>query len=143
MSSTLIRNKSDGFLPIPGVYGGGVLVPGAALVINDTEANVLAEFGQPKAYVEFETVPAGQPGSVTPGVKSGIATLVGGTVTVSGVTLTANSVVVHSRNTPAGTTGSLSAPSASRTVGLNGTGSFVINSSSGTETSTVDWTIVG
>jgi hypothetical protein len=66
---------------------------------------------------------------------AGTATLVGGTVTVNTTAITANSKVMLSRNTTGGTLGHLSAPQASRTAGT----SFVINSSSGTETSTVDW----
>ena len=48
-----------------------------------------------------------------------------------------SATIQATRNTPGGTLGNLSVPSASRT-----TSQFVINSSSGTETSTVDWTIV-
>ena len=66
---------------------------------------------------------------------SGTATLSSGTKTVSqGVP--SGSVILLSYNTPSGTTGTLSAPSASRT-----TSQFVINSSSGSDASTVDWTI--
>ena len=70
---------------------------------------------------------------------SGTATLVAGTVTVS-TTLTAASKILLSRNTEAGTPGYLEAPAASRNAVL---GSFVINSSSATDTSTVDWVVVG
>lgn len=69
----------------------------------------------------------------------GTATLVGGTVTVSAVALSATAVIQLTRNTPGGTAGNLSAPSASRVPGSSG--SFVINSDSGTDTSTVDWRI--
>jgi hypothetical protein len=73
-------------------------------------------------------------------IQTGTATLVGGTATITGVTLTANSVILLTPKTPGGTAGFLSAPAASRNTS---TGQFVINSSSGTDTSTVDWMIVG
>lgn len=68
----------------------------------------------------------------------GTATLVGGTITVNTTAVTANSKIFISRNTTGGTLGHLSVPTASITAGT----SFVINSSSGTETSTVNWWIV-
>ena len=71
-------------------------------------------------------------------VQTGTSTLVGGTVTVTGVTLTANSRITVTSKTPGGAAGFLSAPLASRNTG---TGQFVINSSSGTDTCTCDWTI--
>lgn len=70
--------------------------------------------------------------------RCGTATLVAGTVTVSTTAISANSKVYLSVDTPGGTQGFLSAPSASYTAGT----SFVINSSSGTDTSTVNWVIV-
>jgi hypothetical protein len=68
----------------------------------------------------------------------GTSTLVGGTVTVSTTAVATGSLIYVSRNTSGGTAGHLNAPSASI---VNGT-SFVINSSSGTDTSTVNWWIV-
>lgn len=70
--------------------------------------------------------------------RLGTATLVAGTVTVSTTAISANSKVFLSVDTPGGTQGFLSAPNASYTAGT----SFVINSSSGTDTSTVNWMIV-
>lgn len=69
--------------------------------------------------------------------SQGLATLVGGTVTVSTTQVLTGDRIVLSRQTPGGTEGFLSAPTASIT---NAT-SFVINSSSGTDTSTVFWMI--
>lgn len=66
---------------------------------------------------------------------AGTATLVAGTVTVDTSSVTANSKIFVSRNTTGGTLGNLSAPVGSITAGT----SFVINSSSSTETSTVNW----
>lgn len=73
-------------------------------------------------------------------IQRGKATLGGGTATVTGVTLTANSRIFLTRNTPAGSAGDLSAPDASRNTS---TGQFVINSASGSDTSTVDFEIIG
>lgn len=68
----------------------------------------------------------------------GTATLVGGTVTVNTTAVSANSIIFLTCNTPGGTQGFLSAPAASITAAT----SFVINSSSGTDTSTVNWLII-
>lgn len=74
-------------------------------------------------------------------IQKGRVTLVGGTATVSGVSITATSRILLTRNTTSGTLGNLSAPDASRTPGA--AGSFVVNSDQATESSTVDWLIVG
>lgn len=76
-----------------------------------------------------------------PTIQAGTATLVAGTVTVAGVAITATSRIQVTRKTGAGTLGNLSAPSGSRTTGASG--SFVINSDQSSETSTVDYLIVG
>ncbi len=68
----------------------------------------------------------------------GTATLASGTVTVSTTAVATGSIIYVVYNTPSGTQGFLSVPSASI---VNGT-SFVINSSSGTDNSTVNWWIV-
>lgn len=81
-------------------------------------------------------------------IQGGTTTLVAGTKTVSGVTLTANSRILVTRKTPGGTIGKagLDAPSASRDTSA---GTFVINaidddkSTSVLDTSTVDWLIFG
>ncbi len=78
-------------------------------------------------------------GSVTVGTgTSGTATLSGGTVTVTNSAVKAASRIFTARNTTGGTAGHLNAPVGSITPGV----SFVINSSSGTDTSTVNWWIV-
>jgi hypothetical protein len=85
-------------------------------------------------------------------VQSGTGTLSSGVLTVNtGITVSAQSVVIATRNTPGGTlsTNGLDAPSASRVVGGPGTGTIVINAilDNGTtqtlDTSTVDYLIVG
>lgn len=67
--------------------------------------------------------------------KAGSATLVGGTVTVANTSVTANSEIFLSRSTTGGTAGTLSY---TKTAGT----SFTITSSSGSDTSSVNWMIV-
>lgn len=68
----------------------------------------------------------------------GTATLSSGTVTVNTTAVTADSKIFVSVDTPGGTQGFLSAPSGSITPAT----SFVINSTSVSETSTVNWWII-
>ena len=73
---------------------------------------------------------------ISGGAMSGTATLVGGTVTVTTAAVAAGSKILLSRQATGGTAGHLS-------VGTITAGtSFVINSSSGTDTSTVYWRIM-
>jgi hypothetical protein len=72
------------------------------------------------------------------GFASGTATLASGTVTVSSAFVKTGAVIFLTYNTPSGTQGFLSAPSGSI---VNGT-SFVINSSSASDNSTVNWKII-
>ena len=74
--------------------------------------------------------------------QAGTATLVAGTVTVTlpvAIGLSSSDVVVVTRNTPGGTVGDLSVPVGSYNTGAR---TFVINSASGTDTSTVNWYLV-
>lgn len=81
-------------------------------------------------------------------LQAGTATLVAGTVTVTGAKLTSGSKIVATRNTKAGASVGvdLEIPSASRNVG---DGEFVINSINADksvetdDTSTVDWLVIG
>ena len=68
-------------------------------------------------------------------VASGTATLASGTVSVANVNITANSIIRLNRQVSGGTLGELS-------VALTAGTGFAINSSSGSETSTVFWEIV-
>lgn len=68
----------------------------------------------------------------------GTATLSSGTITVNTTAVTASSLIFVSYDTPSGTTGQLSAPSGSIVAGT----SFVINSTSGSDASTVYWWII-
>lgn len=72
------------------------------------------------------------------GIQVGTATLVSGTVTVSDTRVKTGAIIFVSVNTPSGTQGFLSAPIASI---VNNT-SFVINSTSGTENSTIIYQII-
>lgn len=71
-------------------------------------------------------------------VSIGTATLVGGTKTIATSAIKTGSKVFLSVNTPGGTQGFLSAPAAS----IVDSTSFVINSTSVTDTSTVNWWII-
>ena len=70
------------------------------------------------------------------GTRSGVATLVGGTVVVSDTATTANSRILLTCQTPGGTPGFLRI--SARTAGT----SFTILSSSGTDTSVVAYFII-
>ncbi len=93
---------------------------------NSVEKSAIGKNGQLIA-------PTGNADSVV-----GTATLVGGTVTVNTTAVAAGSQIFVSRNTPGGTSGFLSAPVASIVAAT----SFVINSSAGADTSTVNWWII-
>lgn len=108
---------------------------GICMGLNGDTGNVRTWVGKAASAVI-----AAKLGSASPTLQSGTATLVAGTVTITGNTLTANSRIFPARKTPAGTVGDLSAPSASRNTG---TGAFVINSANASDTSTVDYLIVG
>lgn len=83
---------------------------------------------------DFRIVTAGRGIRIAEGsnARMGTATLVGGTVAVSNTSVTANTRVFLSRSTTGGTEGTLSTTQIAST-------SFTINSSSGTDTSTVNW----
>lgn len=84
-----------------------------------------------------------------PKVQYGSGTFASGVLAVTGVTLTASSVIVCSRKTEAGTDGDeIRVPTADRTAGALGTGGFTarsfLNGSAATsDTSTFDYVIVG
>lgn len=84
---------------------------------------------------------AGNKIQIATGTNASLGTSVAmtaGTVTISTTAVTASSIIFLTANTPGGIPGILSAPAASRVAGT----SFVINSSSNTDTSTVNWWIV-
>lgn len=84
---------------------------------------------------------AGNKLSIATGANASVGTSVAmtaGTVTISTTAVTASSKIFLTANTPGGTQGTLSAPTASIVAGT----SFVINSSSNTDTSTVNWWLI-
>lgn len=84
---------------------------------------------------------AGNKLSIATGANASIGTsaaMTAGTITISTTAVTASSKIFLTANTPGGTQGVLSAPTASITAGT----SFVINSSNALDTSTVNWWIV-
>lgn len=72
-----------------------------------------------------------------PSMQWGKATLVAGSVNVSASSVTAGSVVLVSRMSPAGTPGHLSVPA------LNAGSGFTVASSSGSDISVVGWLVFG
>lgn len=92
-------------------------------------------FGGQVNAVNIGTVGGGVTIKTGANARLGTATLVAGTVTVANTSVSANTKIFLSRATTGGTVGHLSYTK------INGT-SFTINSSSGTETSTVDWMLV-
>ncbi len=90
---------------------------------------------------DMGTVRANATSSLTIGdvysyTHSGVATLVAGSVTVAADFIDSSSRIIVTPKTPGGTPGILSTGTR-----VNGT-SFTITSSSGTDTSTVDWTVI-
>lgn len=84
---------------------------------------------------------AGNKLSIATGTNASIGTsaaMTAGTITISTTAVTASSKIFLTANTLGGTPGTLSAPTASIVAGT----SFVITSSSNTDTSTVNWWIV-
>lgn len=82
-------------------------------------------------------------------IQRGTGTLASGVLLVEDVTLTSTSVIICTRKTEGGTDGDeIRVPSADRTVGALGTGSFTARaflngSAAASDTSTFDWIIVG
>lgn len=90
-----------------------------------------------KAGGDFASLVAGVGLRIKEGsnARMGVATLVGGTVTVSNTSITANTRIIVARTTTGGTAGHLSTTKIAST-------SFTINSSSGTDTSSVAWLLI-
>lgn len=109
--------------------------------IGAPSSNLKPEVGQ--QYVDKNSSPRnvyeydGSAWRLLTPVSGTSAAMVAGTVTVTAPAVLATSIIQLTANTPGGTQGVLSAPVASITPGV----SFVINSSSNTDTSTVNYTI--
>ncbi len=101
-----------------------------------------------KVRVKMSTAFAAQ-SLAAPKVQYGTGTLAAGVLLVSGVTLTATSVIVCIRKTEGGTDGDeIRVPAADRTPGVLGTGSFTARAflsgaAATSDTSTFDYVIVG
>jgi hypothetical protein len=88
-------------------------------------------------YGDFTLATAGNGFKVKEGsnARMGTATLVGGTIAVANTSVTANTRIFISRSTTGGTEGTLSTTQIAST-------SFTVNSTSGTDTSTVNWLLI-
>ena len=119
---------------------GAVLKPGAGEVLVYAVSNPnfcipISTIEKPNDAGEFKTALRYLMDKVG---NTGTATLVAGTVTVDNERVRTGAKIIVSVNTPGGTQGFLSAPSGS----IVDETSFVINSSSATETSTVNYWFV-
>ena len=75
-------------------------------------------------------------------LKGTSVAMIAGSVTISAnIWLVTGCVIAVSANTAGGTPGTLKAAAGTRTAGAPGTGQFIITSSGGSDTSTVDWVI--
>lgn len=106
--------------------------PAVAAALTGSGVNSNVQYDGDLKITAGKGVQVGTSGSVA---RMGTATLVGGTVTVANTSVGANTKIFLSRATTGGTTGQLSYTKS------NGV-SFTITSTSGTETSTVDWMLV-
>lgn len=113
-------------------------VPNGSAVLADVLTLRETKNAEFTGNVELTTTGAKVKVSTGSNASMGTATLSSGTVTVNTTAVATGSTIFLTCNTPGGTQGFLSAPSGSIT---NGT-SFVINSSSGSDTSTVNWWII-
>jgi hypothetical protein len=109
------------FIPITGYVGIGTNAPSEKL---DVVGNIQMKVAGNGLKIKEGT-----------NARMGTATLVGGTIAVANTSVTANTRVFISRSTTGGTEGTLS------TTQINAT-SFTVNSTSGTDTSTVNWLLI-
>ncbi|OCX52657.1 hypothetical protein BEL04_14520 [Mucilaginibacter sp. PPCGB 2223] len=114
----------------------GLLVQGRTLLGTSADNTV----DQLQVSGNLNLVSVGNKLKIATGTNAsiGTATLVAGTVTISTTAVTASSKIFITRNTTGGTIGSLSVPSTSITANT----SFVINSDSASDTSTINWWVI-
>lgn len=121
------------------ITAGGFIDAGTTI---DALGNITTSLGNLRALAgDLVLASAGSGITIGVGANASIGTsapMVAGTVTVNTTAVSASSLIFLSVNTPGGTQGILSAPSASIVAGT----SFVINSSSATDTSTVNYWII-
>lgn len=105
--------------------------------------------GMVRVHVTTKTGQAAGVDTIPQNIQYGTGTFAAGVLAVTGVTITASSVIICSRKTEGGTDGDeIRVPAADRTVGALGTGSFTARAFSGgsaatSDTSTFDWLVVG
>lgn len=128
INATLFRTVVNGAAIVDYTTGGRVLVG----TTSDDTVHLLQVNG------DIATVTAGKGLCVKEGsnARMGTATLVGGTVTVSNTSVTANTRIFLTSQSDGGTPGWL------RVSARSASTSFTITSSSGTDTSTVGWLLV-
>lgn len=116
---------------------------------GNSVAGIVYDVTSEGVWVEVNQSPAGVGGGAS--IQKGTATLVAGVATVdTTITLGANSVILLTRNTAAGTmaAGGYDAPDADRVTGGPGTAEFVIRarddagSAETSDTSTIDWVVI-
>lgn len=119
-----------------GNTGSSIATANNQVLISDGQGNERIHFDESNNII---LQPGGKLIIPTSGNASvGTATLSSGTVVVNTTKVTSSSIIIVSFNTPSGTQGFLSTPIGSI---VNAT-SFVINSSSGSDNSTVNWWII-
>lgn len=132
-----------GFLSAPAATRGLAASTFTILSSNAADVSTVNWVAIPRLNIPSFGVSAGGPFRRPPSgtfVARGRTTLVAGTKTVTaGVPFSANARVYVMIATIGGSPGKLSAPVASINVSAN---TFVINSNSGTDTSTVDWILI-
>jgi hypothetical protein len=144
-AATWIQVSSSGG---SGTFASLVVTPGPASITGTTSINTsgaaATTIGNSGATVGLTAstitltgkiaMPQGT-GSASVGIT---AAMVAGTTTVATTAVTSNSRIFVTANSPGGTQGILSVPQVSITPGV----SFVINSSSNTDTSTCNWLLI-
>jgi hypothetical protein len=126
-AQTTSTGGAGGLLSITGGAAGGSG--------NNNGGNVSIQGGTPTGSGGIGTVTLGSGGSAFNSIKRGSVTLVAGTATVSDTSTTANTVVLMSVITPGGTVGFLD-------YDVSAGSSYTINSSSASDTSTVNITVI-
>lgn len=145
LSGCTINSSSNPAIDGTGVgtltLGGMNFVDGSNIAGTLTLAWSSTKTGSLTTTGNIDLPTAGNKLSISTGANASVGTsaaMVAGTVTVNTTAVTASSLIFLSVNTPGGTQGTLSAPTASIVAGT----SFVINSSSNTDTSTVNWWLI-
>lgn len=130
-SNNVFISDGDGNVKLMGTTAGNVLIG------STTDAST----GKLQVTGDLALTTVGNKIKIATGVGASVgvsANMIAGTITVSTTAVTTSSVILVTHNTPGGIVGILSVPQASIVNNF----SFVINSSSATDTSTVNWFII-